>query len=71
MRVNVMKKGERVIGVMDNKILLENKKGEVRIIRLVEDDDGIRIDNEEVLISYGDGSVVVGDMDEGIEVTIF
>ncbi len=71
MKINVMKKGERFLGLVDNKILLENKQGEVRIVRLIEDEDGIRIDPEEVIISYGRGTVVAGDIDNGIEVTVF
>ena len=71
MKINVMRKGERFIGLVDSKILLENKRGEVRIVRLIEDEDGIRIDPEEVIISYGRGTVVAGDIDNGIEVTVF
>lgn len=71
MKINVMRKGERFIGLADNNILLENKQGEVRIVRLIEDEDGIRVDPEEVVISYGQGTVVAGDIDNGIEVTVF
>ncbi len=71
MKINIMQKGEKFIGISDNKILLENKKGEVRIVRLIEDEDGIRVDPEEVIISYGNGTVAIGDMDKDIEVTVF
>ena len=71
MRINVMRKGEEFIGLVDNKILLRNKKGEVRIVRLIEDEDGIRIDPEEITISYGDGTVEYGDIENDIEITNF
>ena len=72
MRINVMKKGEHVVGVFGDRIVLENKKGEARIICLEWDEDGIRINPEkEIQIGFGPGTVQIGDMDEGVEVTNF
>ena len=71
MRLNIMKKSERFIGIFDNKIALQDNNGEVRIISLVED-DGIRVDQEaEIVIGFGDGEVEYGDIDQGIEITTF
>lgn len=70
MRINVMKKDERFLDMNNNKIFLQNWKGEIRVVRLIED-DGIRLDTEELLIGYGNGTVEYGDIDESIEVTNF
>ncbi len=72
MRINVMKDDERFKGISENRIILENTRGEIRIVTLIEDEDGIRLDpDKEVIIGYGDGTVEAGDMDEGIEITNF
>lgn len=72
MRINVMKKGERVAGVFGDRIVLENKKGEARIICIEWDEDGIRINPEkEIQIGFGSGTVQIGNMDEGVEITNF
>ncbi len=72
MQINVMKKGEHFVSFTGDRIVLENKKGEIRIVCLVLDQDGIRVDPEkEIRIGYGNGTVSIGDMDEGIEITNF
>lgn len=72
MRINIMQKGEQFIGIFDNKIALKRKNGEVRVVAIILDEDGIRVDKDaELIIGYGDGEVIVGDMDDEIEVTTF
>ena len=72
MKINVMKKGERFVSMNGNRIVLENRKGEVRIVWMEWDETGIRIIPEkEVRIGFGPGTVQAGDMDEGIEITNF
>ena len=71
MRINIMKDGERFIGIYGDRIALQNNNGEVRIVKMVED-DGIRVDPEqEIIIGFGDGEVCIGDIDQGIEITTF
>lgn len=71
MRLNIMKKSERFIGIFDNRIALQDNNGEVRIITLIED-EGIRVDQDaEIVIGFGDGEVEYGDIDQGIEITTF
>ncbi|SFB66455.1 hypothetical protein [Butyrivibrio sp. YAB3001] len=71
MKINIMKKHEKFIGMSEGKIFLERPNGEVRIVRLIEDDDGIRIAPEEIIIGYGSGTVVIGDIDNSVEITNF
>ncbi|MCR5606362.1 MAG: hypothetical protein K6F69_06080 [Treponema sp.] len=72
MKLNIMKKDESFIGIYGNKIALKNKKGEIRIVSIVLEEDVIRVDNDaEVTIGFGNGEVIVGDMDDSIEVTTF
>ncbi len=72
MRIDVMEKGEMFIGMEGMRIFLRKKSGEVRIVSLVEDEDGIRVDpRKEVIIGFGKGMVTFGDVDDGIEVTTF
>lgn len=71
MRINIMKDGEKFIGIYGNKIALQNESGEVRLVTMTED-DGIRVDPEqEIVIGFGNGEVIVGDIDKNIEVTTF
>ena len=71
MRIDIMKDDEKFIGIYDNRIALQNSKGEVRIVTLIED-DGIRVDPEkEIIIGFGSNVITAGDMDEGFEVTTF
>ncbi len=72
MRLNIMRKDESFVGIYGNKVALKNKKGEIRIVSIILDDDGIRIEqNTEVIIGFGNGEVTIGNMDENIEVTTF
>ncbi len=71
MRINVMKKKEKFLGMTEEKIFLERPNGEIRVVRIIEDEEGIRVDPEEVIIGYGNGTVVIGDIEDSIEITSF
>ena len=72
MRINVMRKDEHFVGLSGDRIILENKKGEVRIVCLEWDEDGVRINPEkEIVIGFGQGTVQIGDMDDSVEITYF
>lgn len=72
MRINIMKKGEKFIGIQDGWIMLRQKDGAVRLVRIEADEDGYRvIPEKEIHIGYGDGEISIGDMDTGIEVVTF
>ena len=53
MRINVMKKGEHFVGLSGDRIILENRKGEVRIVCLEWDKDGVRQRNGTAAKSRG------------------
>ncbi len=71
MRINVMKKKEKFLGMTEEKIFLERPNGEIRVVRIIEDEEGIRVYPEEVIIGYGNGTVVIGDIEDSIEITSF
>ena len=71
MRINVLKKGDRVMSVLPEMIVVERKNGEVDIIPLLIDERNVRIDYENIItIGYGNNVVEVQDED-GIKVTNF
>ncbi len=72
MKLDIMRSDEEFFGIFDNKIVIKKKNGEVRIVTIVLDQDGIRVDKDsEMIIGYGDGRITVGNIDDGIEVTTF
>ena len=71
MRINVLKRGDRVMSVLPEMIVVERKNGEVDIIPLLIDERNVRIDYENIItIGYGNNVVEVQDED-GIKVTNF
>lgn len=72
MQIKVMRKGEQFIGIQDGWIILKRKRGDIRMIRLEQDEDGYRIiPEQEILITYGDNEISVGDIDTDVEITNF
>lgn len=58
MRINVLKKGDRVIHVTSELIAVQRKNGEVDIIPLIRDGTGLRVDIENIVtIGYGNNTV--------------
>lgn len=58
MTIGVLKKGDHVINVTSEFIAVERKNGEVDIIPLIRDEEGFRVDSENVVtIGYGDNIV--------------
>lgn len=73
MRINILKKGDKVIGFSGNIIAIQRKNGEVDMIRVIEDDNGvIRVDPEhKVTIGFGNGTVSIKDPKTDVEITTF
>ena len=46
MKINVLKKGDRVISVTSEFVAVQRKNGEVDIIPLIRDGTGLRVDIE-------------------------
>lgn len=58
MKINVLKKGDRVIGVTSEFVAVQRKNGEVDIIPLIRDGTGLRVDIENIVtIGYGNNTV--------------
>lgn len=58
MKINVLKKGDRVISVTSEFVAVQRKNGEVDIIPLLRDGTGLRIDIENIVtIGYGNNTV--------------
>ena len=71
MRINVLKKGDRVMSVMPEMIVVERKNGEVDSIPLLIDGRNVRIDYENITtIGYGNNVVEIQNED-GFKVTNF
>lgn len=71
MRINVLKKGDRVINLNDNFICIERKNKEVDIIPIINEDNTIRIDTNNIItIGYGDNSVEV-ETNDGVKIINF
>lgn len=72
MKVNIMRQEETFIGVQDGWIMLRHADGTVRLVKIDADEDGYRVlPEKEITIGYGDGEIIFGDMDTGIEVVNF
>lgn len=72
MKLKIMRKDETFIGISDNKIILKRKNGDIRIVTIVLDEDGIRIaPDKELIITHGSGIVEFKDPDSGIETVTF
>lgn len=58
MKINVLKKGDRVISVTSEFVAVQRKNGEVDIIPLIRDGTGFRVDIENIVtIGYGNNTV--------------
>lgn len=58
MKINVLKKGDRVISVTSEFVAVQRKNGEVDIIPLLRDGTGLRVDIENIVtIGYGNNTV--------------
>lgn len=71
MRINVLKKGDRVMSVTQETIVVERKNGEVDIIPIIVDGNNVRIDYENITtIGYGNNVVEIQD-ENGVKITNF
>lgn len=58
MKINVLKKGNKVINVTSEFIVVQRKNGEVDIIPLIRDGIGLRVDIENIVtVGYGNNTV--------------
>lgn len=71
MKINVLRKGDKVLNVTSEFLAIQRKNGEVDILSIISTEHGIRIDTEKVVtVGYGDNTVEVSSID-GVVVTTF
>lgn len=71
MKIEVMKKGDRVINVTTEFVAIQRKNGEVDIIPMVMDETGLRVDMENIVtIGFGN-NIVETQTANGVVVTNF
>ena len=69
-RIEVLKKGDKVLSVTSEFIVVQRKNGEVDLLPMVKDEMGLRIDIEHIItIGYGNNTVKA--TTDEIEVTTF
>lgn len=58
MKINVLKKGDKVISVTSEFVAVQRKNGEVDIVPLIRDKTGLRVAIENIVtIGYGNNTV--------------
>jgi hypothetical protein len=71
MKLELMKKGDAVINVTSDFVVIRRKNGEVDIVSIVKDDYGWRVDTENIVtIGYGDNTVTI-ENEYGVKITNF
>ena len=71
MKLGLMRKGDTVLSVSQDFVAIKRKKGEVDIIPIVRDEEGWRLDLENIIsIGYGDNTVSF-ENDFGVQITTF
>lgn len=71
MKVNIMRDGDRVIGVTNEFVAVERASGEVDIVPLIREDNRIWVDTQHVLtIGFGENTVQV-QTEDGVTITTF
>lgn len=60
MKINALKRGDKVISVTSEFVAVQRKNGEVDIVPLMRDETGFRVDIENIVtIGYGNNTVQV------------
>ena len=71
MKINILNKGDKVINVTADFIAVERKNGEVDIVPLVKEGNGLWVDTENITtIGYGNNTVQSETFD-GVLITNF
>ena len=71
-KFELLKKGETVLNVWENKIAVKKTSGEVELFQYNFDENGYpRLEKDTVLITFGTGVIRVKDDDSSLEVGTF
>lgn len=70
LKIQILKKGDKVLSVTPEFIAVQRKNGEVDILPLLKDETGLRVDLENIVtISYGNNTVQASN--EEVVITTF
>ena len=71
MKINVLRKGDKVLSVTSEFLAIQRKTGEVDILPIISDEQGVRIETEKVVtVGFGD-NMVESEVIDGVVVTTF
>lgn len=71
MRINILKKGDRVINLNEHFIYIERRNKEVDIVPIINENNALRIDTANIItIGYGDNSVEI-ETNDGVKIINF
>lgn len=71
-KFELLKKGDTVLNVWENKIAIKKKSGEVEIFQFNYDENNYpRLETDTVLITFGDGAIKIKSEDSTLEVGTF
>lgn len=61
MKIGILNKGDHVVSVMQDYIVVQRKNGEVDVVPIIKDEMGLRIDVEKIVtIGFGNNTVQAG-----------
>ena len=71
MKINVLHEGDKVLNVTNEFVAVERANGEVDILPILRDDNGIWVDTTQILtIGYGNNAVQV-EIENGVTIVNF
>lgn len=72
MKINILKKGDEVLSVTENLIVVRRKNGEVDMIPVLREEIGFRVDTENIVtIGYGNNTVEMTDEESDMKIINF
>ncbi len=69
MRIELLEKGDKVLSVSEDRIVIRRKGGEVDIVYFEETEDGIRVLDKSVTIGFK--NCIETEIVDGVEITTF
>ncbi|MGN0438457.1 MAG: hypothetical protein ACI4F4_08055 [Lachnospiraceae bacterium] len=71
MVLGLLKKGDEVLNVTNEFVVIKRKKGEVDIVPIIKEGESWRVDHENIVtIGYGDNTVTF-ESENGVQITNF
>ena len=71
-KFEILKKGDTVLNVWENHIVVKKKSGEVEIFQFYVDEEGLpRLSENTILVTQGNGSISAETTDSDVTITTF